>query len=179
MLILIVDGGGIFYEIALSWLPLNFNDDKSTLVQVMAWCRQATSHYLNQCWPRSLLPYGITWPQWVKLTNEHDTQDCTKRQYTYNKCPIAHLSWASYGVYIVSVLGQNGYHYTYIIFWCTCFPQVRCWLCVIWPELNCTPVNLAWVSLDLAFNTSTQKVLCCKRYQYISESYCSVNLLCH
>ena len=26
-------------------------DDKSTLVQVMAWCRQATSHYLNQCWP--------------------------------------------------------------------------------------------------------------------------------
>ena len=24
---------------------------KSTLVQVMAWCRQAPSHYLNQCWP--------------------------------------------------------------------------------------------------------------------------------
>ena len=22
----------------------------STLAQVMAWCRQATSHYLNQCW---------------------------------------------------------------------------------------------------------------------------------
>ena len=24
-------------------------DDKSTLVQVMAWCLQATSHYLGQC----------------------------------------------------------------------------------------------------------------------------------
>ena len=24
-------------------------DDKSILVQVMAWCRQATSHYLSQC----------------------------------------------------------------------------------------------------------------------------------
>ena len=24
---------------------------KSTLVQVMGWCRQAPSHYLNQCWP--------------------------------------------------------------------------------------------------------------------------------
>ena len=23
----------------------------TTLVQVMTWCRQATSHYLNQCWP--------------------------------------------------------------------------------------------------------------------------------
>ena len=29
----------------------------------MAWCHQATSHYLNQCWPRSILPYGITRPQ--------------------------------------------------------------------------------------------------------------------
>ena len=27
--------------------------DKSTLVQVMAWCRQATCHYLSQCWTRS------------------------------------------------------------------------------------------------------------------------------
>ena len=26
-------------------------DDKSTVVQVMAWCHQAPSHYLNQCWP--------------------------------------------------------------------------------------------------------------------------------
>ena len=31
----------------------------------MAWCRQATSHYLSQCWPRSLSPYGVTRPQWV------------------------------------------------------------------------------------------------------------------
>ena len=51
---------------ALRWMPQDLTDDKSTLVQVMAWCRQATSHYLNQCWPRSLLPYGITRPQWVK-----------------------------------------------------------------------------------------------------------------
>ena len=33
----------------------------------MAWCRQATSHYLSQCWPRSLSPYGVTRPQWVNL----------------------------------------------------------------------------------------------------------------
>ena len=40
-------------------------DDKSTLVQVMAWCRQATSHYLSQGWSRSLSPYGVTRPQCV------------------------------------------------------------------------------------------------------------------
>ena len=33
----------------------------------MAWCRQATSHYLNQCWPRSLPPYGVIRPQWVNI----------------------------------------------------------------------------------------------------------------
>ena len=50
---------------ALRWMPRDLTDDKSTLVQVMAWCRQATSHYLRQCWPSSMLPYGITRPQWV------------------------------------------------------------------------------------------------------------------
>ena len=55
-------------EIALRWMPLTLTDDKSTLVQVMAWCHQATSHCLSQCWPRSLSPYGVTRPQWVKGT---------------------------------------------------------------------------------------------------------------
>ena len=42
----------------------DLTDDKS-LVQVKAWCRQATSHYLNQCWPRSPTPYGVTRPKWI------------------------------------------------------------------------------------------------------------------
>ena len=58
-------------------MSLDFTDDQSSLVQVMAWCRQATSHYLShgatyyitpclsQCWPRSLSPYVVTRPQWV------------------------------------------------------------------------------------------------------------------
>ena len=62
--ILVIDGWGISCEIALIWMPLDLTDDKSTLVQVMAWCRQATSHYLSQCWPSSLSPYGVIRPQW-------------------------------------------------------------------------------------------------------------------
>ena len=61
--ILVIDDLGISCEIALTWKPQDLTDDKSTLVQVMAWCHQATSHYLSQCWPRS--PYGITKPHWV------------------------------------------------------------------------------------------------------------------
>ena len=61
---LVMDGWGISCEIALIWTSLDFTDDQSTLVQVMAWCCQATSHYLSQCWPRSLSPYGVTRPQY-------------------------------------------------------------------------------------------------------------------
>ena len=63
----LVNGGWeISHEIALRWMPLDLIDDKSTLVQLMAWCRQAASHYLSQCWPRSMSPNGVTRPQWVK-----------------------------------------------------------------------------------------------------------------
>ena len=59
-----------WYEIALRWgwigldlfnevtvnIPQNIAYENSTSVQVMAWCHQATSHYLSQCWPSSFLP---------------------------------------------------------------------------------------------------------------------------
>ena len=44
----------------------------------MAGCRQATSHYLSQCWPRFLSPYGVIRPQWVKPVLYHNkfSQKC-------------------------------------------------------------------------------------------------------
>ena len=68
-------GWSISYEIALRWMPLDLTDNKSTSVQVMAWCRQATSHYLSQCWPRSISPNGITGPQWVNVVMVYDFHD--------------------------------------------------------------------------------------------------------
>ena len=57
---------------ALMWLLLGVTstDDKSTLVQIMAWCRQATSHYLKQCWPSAKSPYDVTKLQWVNYVAE-------------------------------------------------------------------------------------------------------------
>ena len=63
-------------ETALRSMPQNPSDDKSTLVQVMAWCRQAASHYLSQCCPRSLSPYGVTRPQWVNNIRYFTTSQC-------------------------------------------------------------------------------------------------------
>ena len=63
-LTLAIDGWGIFREIALRWVSPGLTDDTS-LVQVMAWCRQATSHYMSQCRPKSISPCGVTRPQRV------------------------------------------------------------------------------------------------------------------
>ena len=58
---------------ALRWMPRDLTDDNSTLVQVMAWYRQATSHYLSQCWPSSMSLYGVSRPQCVKVL-QYETQ---------------------------------------------------------------------------------------------------------
>ena len=54
-----IDIWSISREIDLKWISMDFTDDKPILVQVMAWCCQATSHYLNWCWQSSISPYGI------------------------------------------------------------------------------------------------------------------------
>ena len=54
------------YDNDLRWMPRDCTDDKSTLTQVMAWCCKAASHYLSQCWHKSVSPSGITKPQCVE-----------------------------------------------------------------------------------------------------------------
>ena len=51
--------------VTMEWMQGNLVNGKLTPVHVMAWCWQATSHCWNQCWSRSLSPYGITRPQCV------------------------------------------------------------------------------------------------------------------
>ena len=101
-LILVNKGWGIPCEMALKWLSLDFTDDKLTLVQVMAWCRQATSHYLSQYWPKFMLPCGVTRPQWVnggllKLSIKFSTRDVLNFQnyllYHLNHIHIWQESW--------------------------------------------------------------------------------------
>ena len=60
-----IDIFNISHEISLRWMPQDITDGKSSLVQVMACCLAAPSHYLSQCWPRSMSPFGVNRPQWV------------------------------------------------------------------------------------------------------------------
>ena len=54
----------------LRWLSVDLTDDKSAFVQVMTWCCLAASHYLSQCWPSSVSPYGVTRSHQIKLLND-------------------------------------------------------------------------------------------------------------
>ena len=49
----------------ISWThwPQKVIDDKSTLVQVIAGCHEASNHYLDQCWPRSRIPCAYSYIQ--------------------------------------------------------------------------------------------------------------------
>ena len=72
-------------EIAVTWMPQNLTNKKSTLVQVMAWCHQAWSHCLNQCWPR----YGITRPP--KSFHKLDPSAINIQIQTVLKCHLSHF----------------------------------------------------------------------------------------
>ena len=47
-------------------MPLNKCDDKSTLIQVMAWEGQAPNSYPSLCGTGSISAVGLTRPQWVR-----------------------------------------------------------------------------------------------------------------
>ena len=94
-LISVTDGWGISCETAVIWMSLGLTNDYATLVQVMAWCRQATSYYLSQCWPRSVSPFGVTRPQWVdggqhifngQVVSQNVFENCTfKNTITFSR----------------------------------------------------------------------------------------------
>ena len=73
---LVIDGCDISCEVVLRWMSMDLTDDRSALVKVMAWCHQATSHYMSQCWPRAVSPYGVARPQWVKRRDALQNSTC-------------------------------------------------------------------------------------------------------
>ena len=58
-------------EIVLKWMPQHFTDNNSTLIQVMAWCPQATNDYVNQYQQCSMTPYGVNRPYYPLCYSGH------------------------------------------------------------------------------------------------------------
>ena len=49
---------------ALVRLSQDQSDDNWTFIKLMAWCYQATCHYVDPCWFKSIPPYGTSRPRW-------------------------------------------------------------------------------------------------------------------
>ena len=83
----------------------------------MAWCCQATSHYLKQCWPRSLPPYGVTRPQWVNTLWPSDDIWCHRTWSTLVKvmacCLITPSHYLTHWWLIVKWTPGNNIHWNY------------------------------------------------------------------
>ena len=117
-----IDGCGISCEIALGWIWLDLTYDESTLVQVMAWCHQAASHYLSRCWPRSMSPYGITRSQWVNmqdcsfviffLQNAHDRWPIN---WWFMKC-IKNQIWSIIYLFIFLTINDHAHSSGFLVF---------------------------------------------------------------
>ena len=61
-----IDFLSILCKPALKWMS-QYCLDNFSLVEVMTLCPQATSNYLNQCCPSSMMPYGVNPPQTFKM----------------------------------------------------------------------------------------------------------------
>ena len=114
-------------------MSLDFIDDQSTLVQVMAWGCQATSHYLGQCWPRSLKSYGVTRPQWF------NSQKLCGDSYVHYRTNNNEVVQLSQGVNS-SPPGQNGCHFADDILQCI-FLNENCRILII-NSLKFVPTDL-------------------------------------
>ena len=87
-----------FSHLALSWMSLDLTDDKSTLVQVMAWCCQTRSHYLSQYWPSCHM--GSLGHNGLKLIN---LSHISKIPIEYSLGPLL-LTWFNFQYSLESLL---------------------------------------------------------------------------
>ena len=121
-------------------MSLDFTDDQSTLFQVMAWCCQATSHYLSQCWLRSLSQYGVTRPQWVnwKLGSKFWRNfDKNTTIFIQEKCiGKSGLQISSHFVLILPLCAMQYYKYKVML-------AGALTACHLWHRLTLIP---AWIS---------------------------------
>ena len=153
-------------KIALWWKAQDLTDDKSTLDQVMAWCRQAASHHLSQCWPRSLSPYGVTRPQWVKAHHLH---------VSYNQFPGCWwpgvvkpcITWPNNDIWINSLWSVDA-------MWCQCsWPSlVHVMACFLFGAKPLPETMMTLGSLKINPQESTSLKFCIKYDHFPFDKMC-------
>ena len=104
-----------FCEIVCRRVSQNPFANKTMLVQVMARCCQATSHYLSQCWPSSISPHDVTRPHWVKHVLSMHIYDCWYISYISNHLHSLTIQLCTFFVFILICCGQIMVDFTHIL----------------------------------------------------------------
>ena len=76
------------YDNALRWMLWDLTDGRSKSVQVMAWCHQATSHYLSQCCHRMESLGHKDWTQMASGKCGRVFKKCNLWTYVMDKANI-------------------------------------------------------------------------------------------
>ena len=80
-------------------LDLTITNDKSTLAQVMAWCPQAISHYMSQCYPTMLTQISA-----YHGMDHWDTQiwnvcKCLENTFSFTSIAVSIILWNQINLY--------------------------------------------------------------------------------
>ena len=136
-------------KIALHWMPQNTFDGKSALMPVMAWCCQAASHYLSQCWLRSILSSVITLQSlnglvllkaqsWSNLGAKNRTETWA----VYNSPGLRGLSQETDTIRTHAIIDKAYKAHDHLKLWsrpvvCMILWLGLVWIKVCWWEINC------------------------------------------
>ena len=113
-----------FHDNAFRWMPQFPTVDKLTSVQVMAWCHQAPSYYLKQCWSRSMSTYYFIRPQWVQILESYTKRLASSWWYWQISLEFCHLNFIISSMIIKEVK--------------------PCGLLMTWHKTVITPVLMLW-----------------------------------
>ena len=89
--------------------------------QVMAWCLMAPSHYLNQCWPSSMIPYDISKGQ--PVNSQYDEVTKTHKVNNFDGYITAHAGQLSIFSPFSMLSPSNDSSST-----SSSVPQLSCWI---------------------------------------------------
>ena len=127
-------------EIGLRWVAQNRIDDKWTLLQVMAWCRKATSHYPKLTQVNHDLPHHMA----SQGHNELNLITTTVIEENLLKSCL-----------------QNGGHFVLISMW-MCYDKLYLFLV----KLNLIPEKISWTHFMKSLGTHDANL--CKKYMMLS-----------
>ena len=134
----------------------------------MVWCSQATSHYLSQCLPSFMSPYGITvrWLAYIFTINVCDIY-LTKIFVLY----IAHMVSLSF-------LADDEEVYYNVVYGSTCKWILESW-CEIWHwEYNSALLLLqaVWCPLQLNIYPKWPEIVFCRRQHHFDSNQRTCNM---